>query len=43
MQNKGDSSGKPDFHWSFKVDLKTTRKVVFYESQSHKLKLISQN
>ncbi len=43
MQHKGESSGKPDFDWSFKVDLRTTRKVVFFDSPSHDVTLLSQN
>lgn len=43
MKQKGESSGKSDFEWSFKLDLKTTRKVLFYKSPSHKLSLLSQN
>lgn len=43
MKNKGKSSGKPDFDWSFKVDLKTTRKVTFFDSPSHNITLLNQN
>ena len=43
QQHKGQSSGKPDFDWSFKVDLRTTRKVVFFDSPSHDITMLSQN
>lgn len=43
MKSKGKSSGQSDFDWSFKIDLKTTRKVVFFDSPSHKVNLLNQN
>lgn len=43
MQQKGELSGKADFTWSFKIDLRTSRKVVLCQSPSHKIKMISQN
>ena len=43
MEHKGQPSGKPDFNWSFKIELKTTRKVVFFDSPSHSITLLSQN
>ena len=44
MQHEGkSSSGKPDFDWTFKVDLHTTHKVIFFDSPSHDIKMLSQN
>ena len=40
IQNEGKSL-EGDFSWSFKINLRTTRKVVFGESPSHKLSKIS--
>lgn len=31
------------FYWNFKITLKTTRKVPFFDSNSHDIELISQN
>ena len=38
-----NKSGKPDFTWTFKVELKTTRKVLFFDSPTHEINLLSQN
>ena len=43
MKQKGVSSGKADFTWNFKISLKTTRKVIFFDSPSHQIKLVKQN
>lgn len=43
MQQKGELSGKANFTWTFKIEIKTNRKLVFFESSSHKLSMISQN
>lgn len=43
MKSKGNSNGEPDFDWTFKVDLKTSKKVVFFDSPSHKVTLLNQN
>lgn len=43
MKQKGQSSGKADFSWNFKVDLRTSRKVVFFDSPSHDVTLLNQN
>jgi uncharacterized protein YegL len=43
MKNTEKSCEKSDFSWSFKVELHTTRKVIFFESPSHKLTLLKQN
>lgn len=40
---KGKSSGKVDFTWAFKIDIQTTRKVVFFNSPTHSLTLLNQN
>lgn len=37
------SKPKDLFHWSFKIYLRTTRKVVFYDSNTHPLVLVAQN
>lgn len=31
------------FYWNFRISLKTSRKVVFFDSKSHKLQVLSQN
>lgn len=43
MQHSGKSSGKSDFKWNFIVDLKTTHRVIFFDSPSHNIALNSQN
>lgn len=43
LKDKGVSSGKADYDWTFKIDLKTTRKVIFFDSPSHSITMISQN
>ena len=40
---KGESSGKADFTWTFKVDIQTTRKLLFFDSPTHDLTLLNQN
>ena len=42
LQNKGISF-KDCFSWSFKVNLRTTRKIAFCDSPSHNLEKISEN
>jgi hypothetical protein len=32
-----------DYFWSFKISLKTAKKVVFFSSPSHEIKLVSHN
>lgn len=34
---------KDTFYWSFKIFLRTTRKVIFYKSNTHALVLVAQN
>lgn len=34
---------RPDFNWSFNIDLKSTKKIIFYNSTSHKLKKVSES
>ena len=36
-------SGKATFTWNFKITLKTSHKVVFFDSPSHIIDLLSQN
>jgi hypothetical protein len=36
-------SGKPDFSWDFKIDLRTSKKVVFFKSPSHNIIVRNQN
>ena len=40
---EGSKVAQGNFTWSFKVELRTTRKVIFFDSPSHDLTLISQN
>ncbi len=35
--------GKAEFDWTFKIDLITTRKVLFFDSPSHNITLLNQN
>lgn len=37
------AKAKGEFYWNFRIDLKTSRKVIFFDSKSHDLQLISQN
>ena len=32
-----------DFTWSFKIELRTTRKTIFFDSPSHDVNLLSQD
>lgn len=41
--NDNKSVGKAEFDWTFKIDLKTTRKVIFFDSPSHNITLLNQN
>lgn len=43
MKSKGQLSGKADFEWSFKIDLRTTRRTIFFDSPSHNVSLVNQN
>lgn len=43
LQSKGWLSGKPNYDWTFKIELRTTRKVVFFDSPTHDITLLSQN
>ncbi len=43
MKHKGQSSGPSSFTWSFKIELTTTRRAVFFDSPSHNITLLSQN
>ncbi len=43
QKNEGISSNKPDFDWSFKIDMRTTHKLVFFDSPSHNITLLNQN
>ena len=40
---EGSKVAEPNFTWSFKVEVRTTRKLIFFDSPSHDLTLISQN
>jgi hypothetical protein len=42
-KKSGQVSSEGNFTWSFKISLKTTRKVVFFDSNSHDIMLVSQN
>ena len=42
-KKEGSKVAKGDFTWNFKVELRTTRKLIFFDSPSHDLTLISQN
>lgn len=42
-QQKGELHSKAGFTWTFKIEIKTSKKLVFFESSSHKLSMISQN
>lgn len=39
----GQVSSEGSFTWNFKISLRTTRKVVFFDSNSHDIMLLSQN
>ncbi|HMT72175.1 MAG TPA: hypothetical protein PKD16_18540 [Saprospiraceae bacterium] len=43
MKNENKSVGKAEFNWTFKIDLKTTKKVIFFDSPSHNITLLNQN
>ena len=43
MKEKNLPNEKPNFDWTFKIELKTTRKVVFFDSPSHNITLLNQN
>ena len=34
---------KGDLYWDFRISLRTTRKVVFFDSHTHDISLVSQN
>lgn len=42
-RDKGVSSGKADYDWTFKISIRTSRKLVFFDSPSHSVTMISQN
>ena len=42
-KKEGKKSSEPDFTWTFKIDLITKRKVIFFDSPSHDIALLSQN
>lgn len=42
FQNKAAKT-KGDYYWNFKITLKTTKKVNFFDSKTHDIQLISQN
>lgn len=41
--DEGVASGKADYTWSFKIDIKTSRRLVFFDSPSHNIILTAQN
>jgi hypothetical protein len=43
MKNKEKLKGKPNYSWSFKINLKATKKIAFFDSPSHKFNLLSKN
>ena len=44
MKSYGNIAKPKDvFHWSFKIYLRTTRKVIFHKSNTHSLELVAQN
>lgn len=42
LRNEGAKTSG-DFYWNFRISLKTFRKVVFFDSNSHDIELLSQN
>ena len=38
-----DAKVKGDLYWDFRISLRTTRKVVFFDSHTHDINLASQN
>ena len=40
---KNIPKAKGDFTWSFKIELKTSRKTIFFDSPSHDITLLSQD
>ena len=42
FRNEGAKS-KGDLFWNFRITLKTTNKVIFFDSHTHGIELISQN
>lgn len=43
--HKGEkpNSGKPDYTWSFKITVKSTHRVNFFDSPTHEITMINQN
>jgi hypothetical protein len=37
------AKSKGDFYWNFKIIVKTSKKVCFFNSKSHSIQLLSQN
>ena len=42
-RKEGKKEVQGNFTWNFKVEVKTTRKLVFFKSPSHELSCLSQN
>ena len=42
LRNEG-AKVKGDLYWNLRISLKATRKVVFFDSQTHNIDLVSQN
>lgn len=42
-KKKENDREKSDFTWVFKIDLKTSRKVLFFDSPSHEINLLNQS
>ena len=42
LRNEGART-KGDFYWNFRISLKTTKKVVFFDSHTHDVEMVSQN
>jgi hypothetical protein len=43
MQHEGNPSGPADYKWSFTINVKTTKRVVFFDSPSHSIIMTNQN
>lgn len=43
MQHEGKSTGPGNYKWSFTINIKTTKKLVFFNSPSHTLIKKNQN
>lgn len=43
IKNLGTSGEKPNYDWTFRIELRTTRKIIFFNSPSHKMTLTKNN